>query len=89
MIEPLDVDRRYGHTVAIDHSQLDRLTDRERELLVLPATGKSNAELAASLVGEGTIKTHVSNVLSKLRLRDRVQAVVYACTTGVVRPGQR
>jgi DNA-binding NarL/FixJ family response regulator len=68
---------------------LDQLTERELEVLRLLATGKSNAELAAHLfLGEGTIKTHVSHVLGKLALRDRVQAVVFAYETGLVEPGQ-
>jgi len=67
---------------------LDLLTERELEVLRLLATGKSNAELATQLfLGEGTIKTHVSHVLSKLGLRDRVQAVVFAYESGLVEPG--
>jgi len=68
-------------------SALDALTDREREVLVHVARGHSNAEIARALtVSETTIKTHVGHVLTKLRLRDRTQAVVLAYETGLIKP---
>jgi DNA-binding NarL/FixJ family response regulator len=67
-------------------SRLDELTSREQEVLLEVAKGRSNEEIGSVLfIGPGTVKTHVTHILTKLGLRDRVQAVVFAYETGLIR----
>ena len=84
----IDAFVRHGRLAPTPERGLGLLTRRELEVLGLLARGLSNADIAARLyVSEGTTKTHVSSVLAKLGLRDRVQAVIYAYENGVVVPG--
>ena len=70
--------------------ELGELTEREREVLIQLIRGQSNAEIARNLfVSESTVKTHVARVFTKLRLRDRAQAVIYGYETGLVTPGSQ
>lgn len=79
--------RTPGPTAA-QREDLARLTEREHEVLLLVARGLANAEIAGELyLSEATVKTHVTRMLTKLGLRDRVQAVVLAYETGLVEPG--
>jgi DNA-binding NarL/FixJ family response regulator len=69
-------------------ADLERLTDREREVLTLMGRGCTNAEIASQLyLGEATVKTHVNRIFAKLGVRDRTQAVIVAYESGLVRPG--
>jgi DNA-binding NarL/FixJ family response regulator len=81
--------RRPPSTVRKPSAALEELTARELEMLRYVARGLSNAEIAKeAFVSETTVKTHVARILMKLRLRDRVQAVVFAYENGVVAPGE-
>jgi DNA-binding NarL/FixJ family response regulator len=84
------LDRFAGRFVGpgTDDARLDDLTEREREVLLLVAQGMTNAEIADRLyITEATVKAHVGKILAKLQLRDRVQIVVMAYETGLIRPG--
>jgi DNA-binding NarL/FixJ family response regulator len=93
LLAPAVTRRMIEEFAAVKHAPVppgyDELTTRERETFLLVARGLSNAEIAAEhVVSEATVKTHVAAVLAKLDLRDRVQAVVLAYETGLVKPGR-
>ena len=74
-------------TAATPDERLGVLTEREREVLLAVGKGLTNSEIASSLfLAEATVKTHIGRILAKLQLRDRVQMVVLAYETGLVRP---
>ena len=83
---------RFAQTLAVDTGtsrRLETLTDREREVLTELARGANNAEISETLyIGAATVKSHVSSILTKLGLRDRAQAVVFAYESGLTEPGQ-
>ena len=83
---------QFADRLAVDTEvggRLDRLTEREREVLTAIARGSSNSEISDELfIGPATVKTHVSSILTKLGLRDRAQAVVFAYESGLVQAGE-
>src|SRR5687768_1061134 len=84
------VGRRLPAAVSRTPDELAQLTDREQQVLRMLAAGLTNAEISEALVlSEATVKTHVSHLLGKLGLRDRVQAVIYAYETGLIQPSDR
>jgi DNA-binding NarL/FixJ family response regulator len=84
---------RFAERLAVDtgvSGRLDRLTEREREVMAAIARGSSNSEISRELfIGAATVKSHVSNILAKLSLRDRAQIVVFAYESGLVEAGDR
>ncbi|MEA2201668.1 MAG: hypothetical protein QOI89_2264 [Solirubrobacteraceae bacterium] len=84
------VARRLPAAVSQSPARLESLTEREQQVLRMLASGLSNAEIAQALViSDATVKSHVSRLLGKLGLRDRVQAVIYAYETGLIEPTER
>ena len=82
------IERFSFHTPTSSASAIEELTEREREVLALIARGLSNSELSATLhLSAGTVKSHVAHILMKLGARDRVQAVITAYESGLVKPG--
>lgn len=84
---------QFAQRLAVDTSvsgRIERLTDRERDVVIAIARGSSNAEISESLfIGAATVKSHVSSILAKLGLRDRAQVVVFAYESGLVEAGDR
>ena len=85
--------KRFARTLAVDTAtsrRFETLTDREREVLTELARGANNAEISEALyIGGATVKSHVSSILTKLGLRDRAQAVVFAYESGLITPGDQ